>query len=315
MLVVVAVLLAAAAPASASPIAKDRARARAIAHQIGEFDNQLTAIVQGFVSATQKLDTVTREIADNEVELKLAEYRLELARRILSQRAVAMYKEDSVDLVDVILGSSDFNDLIDHVAYLQRLSDYDDKVLADLEQVHQEVLDRRVKLVADREAALRLVAERAAQKARIRAALAERAKTLTRLRGEISRLEAELRKPVIHEQSKTPLPTPSPDPGGPPQDGWWPLIKQAAAENGVDARGMYRLMMIESGGSATVVGYGMFYGLFQYYPATWKASWNPWRKASIVNGAAQIKATALALKMGKGPYWWANSYRWAFGTD
>jgi hypothetical protein len=35
----------------------------------------------------------------------------------------------------------------------------------------------------------------------------------------------------------------------------------------------------------------------------------PFARAS---GAAQIKATALALKMGKGPYWWPNTYGPAF---
>ena len=59
-------------------------------------------------------------------------------------------------------------------------------------------------------------------------------------------------------------------------------------------------MMIESGGSATVVGPGGYYGLFQYAPSTWKGSWNPWRSSSIADGAAQIKATALALRQGYG---------------
>ena len=75
---------------------------------------------------------------------------------------------------------------------------------------------------------------------------------------------------------------------------------------------MYRLMMIESGGSASVVGPGGYYGLFQYAPSTWKGSWNPWRSSSIADGAAQIKATALALRQGYGHSWWDPSYSWAF---
>lgn len=75
---------------------------------------------------------------------------------------------------------------------------------------------------------------------------------------------------------------------------------------------MYRLMMIESGGSATIVGPGGYYGLFQYAPTTWRGSWNPWRSARITDGAAQIKATALALRKGYGHAWWDPSYTWAF---
>ena len=74
-------------------------------------------------------------------------------------------------------------------------------------------------------------------------------------------------------------------------------------------------MMIESGGSATVIGAGGYYGLFQYAPSTWKGSWNPWRSSSITDGAAQIKATALALSQGYGHAWWDPSYTWAFQGD
>jgi hypothetical protein len=75
---------------------------------------------------------------------------------------------------------------------------------------------------------------------------------------------------------------------------------------------MYRLMVIESGGYASIVGPGGYYGLFQYHPTTWKGSWNPYRSAGITDGAAQIRATALALKMGYGHAWWDPSYSWAF---
>jgi len=78
-------------------------------------------------------------------------------------------------------------------------------------------------------------------------------------------------------------------------------------------QGMYRLMMIESGGDASVVGPGGYFGLFQYAPTTWKGSWNPYRGHSITDGAAQIKATALAIKLGYGHAWWDPSYSWAFG--
>ena len=73
-------------------------------------------------------------------------------------------------------------------------------------------------------------------------------------------------------------------------------------------------MMIESGGSATAVGPGGYHGLFQYAPTTWKGSWNPYRGASIYDGAAQIRATALAIHLGYGHAWWDPSYCWAFGS-
>ena len=74
--------------------------------------------------------------------------------------------------------------------------------------------------------------------------------------------------------------------------------------------GLYRMMMLESGGSRTIGG--TYKGLFQYYPSTWSGSWNPWRGESIYNGWAQIRATAYALSRGMGRSQWPNTYPMAF---
>jgi hypothetical protein len=91
---------------------------------------------------------------------------------------------------------------------------------------------------------------------------------------------------------------------------WRPLIEIAGKKYGVSATGLYRMMMLESGGSRTA---GTTYkGLFQYYPGTWSGSWNPWRRESIYNGWAQIRATAYALSRGMGRSQWPNTYPMAF---
>ncbi len=91
---------------------------------------------------------------------------------------------------------------------------------------------------------------------------------------------------------------------------WRPLIKIAAARRGISARGLYRLMMAESGGRRYAGS--LYKGLFQYYPGTWRARWNPWRGESIYNGWAQIQATAYAIDRGMGPANWPRTYPAAF---
>jgi hypothetical protein len=94
------------------------------------------------------------------------------------------------------------------------------------------------------------------------------------------------------------------------QHDWRPLIEIAGHKNGVSSTGLYRMMMLESGGQATA---GSAYkGLFQYSPSTWSSQWNPWRHESIFNGWAQIRATAFALSKGMGPSQWPNTYPMAF---
>ena len=91
---------------------------------------------------------------------------------------------------------------------------------------------------------------------------------------------------------------------------WKPLIAIACRQYGVSQAGLYRMMMLESGGSRTIGG--TYKGLFQYYPSTWAGSWNPWRHLSIYDGWAQIRATAYALGRGMGPSQWPNTYPMAF---
>ena len=87
---------------------------------------------------------------------------------------------------------------------------------------------------------------------------------------------------------------------------WRPIIRIAAAKYDVSATRMHRMMMRESGGRRYAGT--MFKGLFQYYPSTWRARWNPWRNDSIYDGSSQIFATAYAIHRGYGPSMWPNTY-------
>jgi hypothetical protein len=94
---------------------------------------------------------------------------------------------------------------------------------------------------------------------------------------------------------------------------WYPLVRYLAAPYHVNAASLYRMLMLESGGRKFARGGGgRFVGLFQYYPGTWRGSWNPWRTASIFSARAQIRATAVAIRHGFGPRWWPHTYRMAF---
>jgi hypothetical protein len=92
-----------------------------------------------------------------------------------------------------------------------------------------------------------------------------------------------------------------------------PLIRDVAGRSGISASGLCRMMALESGGRATAIGGGGAYlGLFQYSSSTWRAAWNPWRTSSIYDPAAQIRATARAIRLGYGPRMWPNTYWRAF---
>ncbi len=309
------VVSAPSADARTGALQQNRDKARAIAAEIAGLDAEIGAAVNEYSRATRALDAVRRQIRENQRQQRLAYKELGLARDTLAARAVTMYKHENVTAMDAVFGAADMSDLLTQLTMVRTLARSDRDILRTIETTKRELADRAAALAADEKTHKRLVAARRAGLTTIRARLEERRAALSGVRSDIRRL-------VADAAEKSPAPTPTVEPpqqgGGGDDDGsgpWWPLIQSAAASNGVSARGMYRLMMIESGGSATVVGPGGYYGLFQYAPTTWKGSWNPWRSSAVTDGAAQIKATALAIRQGYGHAWWDPSYTWAFQGD
>lgn len=311
-LLAVLALATAAVPASArtGELQGVRAKAKALSTDVAALDAQIDAAVQRCTRATDSLAAVRGQISDNKRLEKLALRELDVARATLAARAAALYKHDDVTALDAILTADDFGDLVSRLTMVQSIARGDRDVLRTVERTKRELADRAVSLVADERIARKLVVQRDAEIKSIKAQLGDRQAMLEGVRAEIRGLAAR-QKPATPTSGATVKP-PSGGGDGGGQGQWWPLIQQAAGANGVSARGMYRLMMIESGGYASIVGLGGYYGLFQYHPATWKGSWNPYRSAGITDGAAQIRATALALKMGYGHAWWDPSYSWAF---
>jgi hypothetical protein len=298
-----------AASARAGQLQADRQKAHALAGEVTALDSRIEAAVQRFAHATSSLHAVRAQIRDNTRLQRVARKELELANATLSIRAVALYKNDDVTPLDAILTADDFSELVGQFNMLRNIARGDRDVVRTIRRTKLQLADRATSLIADERTAVELVGQRGVELKTIRAQLSARRALLAGVRASIRSDAAKQERAASADSG--PVVGPSPDTGG-GQGQWWPLIQSAAAARGVSARGMYRLMMIESGGSASIVGPGGYYGLFQYAPSTWKGSWNPFRSSSITDGGAQIKATALALSQGYGHAWWDPSYSWAF---
>ena len=311
LLVTALAAFTAAAPARAGELQRDRRTARALAVQIGALDNRIEQAVQAYGQATAGLEAVRAQIRGNERARRVARLELDIARSALVRRAVALYKHGDVTAMDALFSAADFQQLVDQLSLVKRVNRSDRNVLRAVVSSQRELQRRSTMLAADERTAERLVRERGGQIERIRQELRQRRQLLAGVKADIARLAARQAKADPSPQPTVEPPASGGDTGG--QGAWWPLIKAAAAARGVNARGLYRLMMIESGGSATAVGPGGYVGLYQYALGTWKGLWNPYRGAGIYDGAAQIRATALAIHLGNGPTWWGASYGWAFG--
>jgi hypothetical protein len=283
-----------------------KAKARVLAAQVVSLDSRINDKFTSYVRAVDALNAVRAEIAQNKAQIKLAKYSLSIAKRDLSATVVASYKQQTVGLFDVLFSSSNFSDLLGGLDLMQRLSFQDTDVITHLKSLKKQIANHQLSLQADAAATEKLVVQLGDQIKQIRLELASRRQLLADARADIAKLIARQRKKTASTGGTNDGPV------SPGHGSWWPLIQSAAGKYGINANGMYRLMMLESGGNANASNHGLYLGLFQYCHSTWQASWNPWGKASIFDGDAQIKATALAIHLGHGPGWWPNTYPWAF---
>jgi peptidoglycan hydrolase CwlO-like protein len=308
--------------ATSAQLLSAQAQAEQLAAQIADLDAGISGAAARCERAGDRLSETRAAIRRTRRLQAAGREDLTASRAALAQRAVALYKQDDISTLAAILSADDFVAMVGHLSQVHAVVRADEAILLKVERVQRRLQRRAAALAADERAARRLVRRRDRELSSIKAQMDERQALLDNTRADIRRLVAAQAPPAPAPAAPTASTSgdasTGDDSGGDQSSSggsgaWWPLIEQAAAVNGVSARGMYRLMMIESGGNASVVGPGGYFGLFQYAPSTWKGSWNPYRGQSITNGAAQIKATALALRLGYGHAWWDPSYSNAFG--
>jgi hypothetical protein len=291
----------AAGPAAAAP---QSSRVAALDAEIAGLDARLDAVVSRYGVTAQRLSEMRADVRANRSALRSAEYSLALTKATLADRVVEIYKERPVDMLDVIMGSGSFEEMLGKLTMMRRLSAADAQLVTSTESLQHQLLRRRESLAVSVTRLQASLASVGSERVRLEAMLSER-----------RALVADLRKTAPPKAKKvaqpTTRPTPEPTVTVVGEGSWWPAIQAAAAANGVDAHGLYKLMLAESGGVATVCN-GPYCGLFQYSVSSWHADWNPWRGASIFDGAAQIRASALAVELGLGPGLWPNTFGYAF---
>jgi septal ring factor EnvC (AmiA/AmiB activator) len=146
------------------------------------------------------------KVARTERHLEAERARLRRARRALAQRLVAIYESGSPSTADVILASSDFDELATRSEYLNRIEDSDTELAARVEQVRNTVrhelklvaaLKARVDAYNERLAAARseiasVRAEAEAAAARLEALSAKRSAELSKLKSRIGQWVADI---------------------------------------------------------------------------------------------------------------------------
>lgn len=177
-----------------SALAGKRAEAAQVLAQIREIDSQLDKVVDAYDRASERLRSLERQAAVAQHRLAVARKASEAAQRNLEVRLVALYTEGDQDLLEVILGSTSLDDLLNRLDAVKRVSSLDQRILEEVRSARAAYARELSRLQAMRAEQRRVVAQRAAAKRTIEARLAERRKLYASIKSEIARLEEQERR-------------------------------------------------------------------------------------------------------------------------
>jgi peptidoglycan DL-endopeptidase CwlO len=192
--IAVAVLLAAAGSATADPsVSSKQSEARHVLAQIDRLDMSLERAVEAWNSANVKLAAIERDQKRARFELGVAKANLGHAQTALNARLVAIYTSESDTALEVILGSTSLDDLVNRIETVNRVSHQDARVMGEVKTFKRAVTQRQAELKRAHVSQAKVVAARAAARASIQSQLATRQSLLNSIRSEISRLQAQER--------------------------------------------------------------------------------------------------------------------------
>jgi cell wall-associated NlpC family hydrolase len=197
MLAALAAALAASSAATADPasVASKRAQAQSVMAQIQSLDGSLEHAIEAYNLANDKLKAIRGDLRQNRVDLTIAEHNLKRAQKSLAARVVAIYTADESDsTLDVLVGSSSLEQLVDGLEAVSSVSKQDTQVLANVKTFRSQVKQHRAELKRAKARQAQLVAERAANKASIESQLAERRSLLSSIKNEIVQIQAAERR-------------------------------------------------------------------------------------------------------------------------
>jgi peptidoglycan DL-endopeptidase CwlO len=198
LILAVACLLAAlwvAGPASTQPsIESKQAEAESVLAQIGRIDAELEHAIDAYNAAQIELDEIEARQRENERRLEIARSNLTAAHENLDARLVELYTQGNQDVLEVLLGATSLDELLDRLDTANRVSDQDASIVNEVRTFRAEIRERKAELARDHQRQEEVIAERAERRRSIEAQLADRQRLLESIKSEIAQLQAEERE-------------------------------------------------------------------------------------------------------------------------
>ncbi|MHB1389775.1 MAG: C40 family peptidase [Thermoleophilia bacterium] len=170
-------------------MASKQTQAQSVRSDIATLNGQLEAKVENYNAAHVELDSIQDRITANQATLEQTTAELAVSQGRLQKRLVSMYRNGSVNVLDVLMETSDVNDFITKFDMLTKVGEQDRNDLEQVKMLKTQVEQAQSQLAADQAQQADIVGRLASEKADIEAGLGQRKSMLTGLEGEIATLK------------------------------------------------------------------------------------------------------------------------------
>ncbi|MCL4474455.1 MAG: NlpC/P60 family protein [Actinobacteria bacterium] len=175
----------------AGDIAAKQTQAESVKSQIASLNGELEAKVESYNEANIQLAQINDRITDNQAKLDAAIVQLGEMQDRLEQRVVKIYRNGDVNVLDVLMDTSDLNEFLTKYDMLTKVGEQDRDDLEQVKMLKDQVEEAKVQLASDQSTQSGLVDSLASEKADIEAGLGQRQQMLSGIEGEISQLQAQ----------------------------------------------------------------------------------------------------------------------------
>lgn len=176
---------------STPEIEAKKADAESAQSQLDELQAQLELRTEEYGAITAELQITREEIARTRLDLEAADKELKRAIGLLENRAEGIYRFGNIEILDVLLGTTSFQDFLTRVDWLRRVNNSDAEIVAGV-KVAREKVQRAEEALERREAEQILLRDQAKiKKGEMEQAVSVQAEYLGGLNDEIAALVKE----------------------------------------------------------------------------------------------------------------------------
>ncbi|MBE0429838.1 MAG: C40 family peptidase [Thermoleophilia bacterium] len=149
--------------------------------------------VEKYNQASTELDEILQRIEKNEALLEETLANLEASQERLEKRVVSIYRNGTVEVLDVLMATNDIKEFMSSFDLLAKIGEQDHSDLEQVKLFKAQVEETQAQLAEDQATQAALVDELESKKSQIEAGIAERERMMTGIEEEIAALEEEQR--------------------------------------------------------------------------------------------------------------------------